>query len=117
MIRRIGIAAIVLGAVIAMLTGAWIIGAAISAGEGLWIVVGLATGLAVVATAAACAWLAARDFRAGYLSERAEWWTWTATAAFAVPLLLSVWLFYIGLLGAFASFVAVRLARGPRLAH
>jgi hypothetical protein len=117
MIRRTGIAMIIGGALIAVVTGVLIVGMGIeglTGGEPFWGVVGIATGLTMVGTAGICVYLAANDIRAGRLSPRAEWWTWTATLAFVVPFLVTIWFFYIGFLGALASFVAVGLARGPR---
>jgi hypothetical protein len=55
------------------------------------------------------------DLRPVRLSERAERRTWIATTVFVVAMLVSVRFFYIGVLGVMTTFIAVRLARGPRL--
>ena len=112
-LRRTGLGGIVIGSLYAAACGVLFVVWGVSYVESPgWAALVTGAGLAMLGTALVSGVLAARDMRAGRLSERGEWWTWTATLAFALPWLATLWFFWLAFLGALAPFVAVPLARG-----
>ena len=119
MIRRIGIAAVILGALLTLAVGVvWVFVGLGGYGDGtLWDSISAGIGAVAIVCSLRCLYLAAPGLIRGVFSPRARWWTWTATLAFVALAMSSVWFFYLAFAGPLATAVAIRLASGPRRGH
>ena len=113
--RRVGTAAVLLGAVLTVLIGGFFVYGAskVLDEEPVWAPILGAAGIFAAATGAVCAVLAARDLWRGSLTRRGEFWAWTATLALSLQWLSSVWFFWVAFVCPFITLAAVRMARGP----